>query len=123
MVGLKAHWIRTKVERKSLKKDDDAKAFESLIVSALVSLPGEGGAAASAGGSAVTDKAIAAVEKFLAAAGKKGVKKADLPVMVLGDAELLADPDRDAILTMMVTDDSFLNAGPWKFSGGVIKAQ
>jgi len=122
LVGLRAHWVRAKIRREGLKDDagKEKEGFEVLLVTAIVALPGEAGTVGA--GSPVAAKAQAAVLKFVAAAGKKGVKKADIPALVLGDAELAADPDCNAVLTLLVKDDTFLAAGPWSFAGGVLKA-
>lgn len=122
LVGLEAHWVRAKIRREGLKdKDGKDKEFEALMVTQVVSLPGDASTGAK-GGVAVADKATAAILKFVASNGKKGVKKADLPTMVLGDADLMSDPDRDKMLALMITDDAFLANGPWEFKSGTIKA-
>lgn len=121
IVGLSAHWVRTKVKREGLKDAaGNDKEFEVLLVTQIYALPGEGDVPASSGGN-VEAKATAAVLRYVAAAGKKGVKKNDLPMLVFQDAELENDPDKNAILTALLTD-TVLAAGPWDYADGVVKA-
>jgi len=91
----------------------------------LVSLPGEEPAAAAAPIDDVLDSKVkAAIASFIAKAKGGKVKKADLPSLVFGDPALLADPQRNDIINLLVADDNFITAGAaqglWAFGGGVI---
>jgi hypothetical protein len=131
LIGIDAHWVRTKVKRegledKNLKEGEKQKPFEVCVVTQIYALPGEAGGAGPSAAVAVAgglaDKAKEAVLRYVEAAGKKGVKKSDLPMLVIQDATLAADPDRNEVMSLLVKDDSFLAAGPWTFASGVIKA-
>jgi hypothetical protein len=122
LIGIDAHWVRTKIKREGLKDaEGKEKDFEALVVTSIYALIGDD--AAPPTDTALVDKANAAILRYVAAAGKKGVKKADLPMLVIQDAELASDPDRNDLMAMMVQDDSFLTAGPWEFTNGVIKGK
>ena len=128
LVGLKARFIRSKITREGLKDDAGKdKDFEVVLVTEIVTLPGEegegGGGAATEVKAGIQLKATAAVLKFIAETKSGKVKKADLPSKVFADPELLADTDRNEIVNLMVADDTFLTAGPWKFEGGVLSAK
>jgi len=118
LVGINGHWVRAKLTREGLKDDQGKeKEFEVLLMTSVIAMPGE---APGASGSVVSAKATDVIQGFITAAGKGGVKKADLPGLIL--TKLAGDPDCQAIVTLVLKDDTFLSAGPWAFAGGVIKA-
>jgi hypothetical protein len=118
LVGLKGHWVRAKIRHVGLKTETgEDKVSEAVLMTSLLALPGEAGTPQV--GSSLNSKATEWIQGFLGNAGKKGVKKADLPALIL--TSYATDPDCNDILTMVVKDDSFLNAGPWEFDSGVIK--
>jgi hypothetical protein len=126
MVGFTGRFVRTSIKREGLKDAEGKdKAFEVLVVTEVVSLPGEEAAPAAAPvDNNLNVKVQTAILDFIAKAKGGKVKKADLPSLIFGDPVLLADPQRNDIINMLVADDNFLTAGVaeklWAFSGGVI---
>jgi len=143
--GLQAHVIRVPApKRPGIKKEK--KDFEDtiLIVSDIISLPGEkkkpkgapkGAAKSKAKGKAkpkakptveeaveeaadsgdINDKATVAIMEILEAEGS--VTKKELPAKIF--QTMKADPDRNAIVKI-VFDDEFLESGPWTYEDGEI---
>jgi hypothetical protein len=127
LVGFSGRFVRTAIKREGLKDAEGKdKAFEVLVVTEVINLPGEEAAEGppATDTQALTDKTLAAVLKFLAAAKSGKVKKADLPSLIFADPALLADPQRNELINLLVADDKFLTGGAaqklWAFEGGVI---
>ena len=125
LVGLVARFVRTSVKREGLKDAaGKEKNFEVLVVTEVVSLPGEAPTAAVAVDDALADKTRGAILGFIAKAKGGKIKKADIPSLIFSDPALLADPMRNDIINLLVSDDNFLKVmaaeGMWSFDGGII---
>jgi hypothetical protein len=126
LIGLTARFVRTAIKREGLKDaDGKEKSFEILVVTEIVSLPGEEAAAPAAVVDGELNMATqGAIMGFIAKAKGGKVKKADLPSLIFGDPVLLAHPKRNEMINLLVADDNFLIAGSveklWAFDGGVI---
>jgi hypothetical protein len=125
LVGMDVHWVRTKVTYEGMKDKatgvKGSKDGEVVLVTELYALPGEEAGTVAAGG--LNDKAIAAISRLLGAAKGGKIKKADIPTLFFSDPELAADPQRNDMMGLLMADDAVLNAGPWKFEGGVISVK
>lgn len=139
-IGLKCHMVRVPAPKRSGLPETpraDGKVFEktNLIVSDIISMPGE--AKAAKGGA--KGKATKATTKGKAAAGgeedskdkatqvvldilsdnPKGLDKKKLGQMVF--VALKSDPARNSVLQLVFSDE-FLNDGPWTFDGKTVQA-
>lgn len=119
MEGAVLHFNRVAApERPGIKrKEGDTKKCSVLIVTAVVSLPGEKAAAAQQQKSDISGKVTEAILGFIAEAKGNRVQKATMPTLIF--SRYVSDPDRNEMLTLAF-DDDFLRSGPWSYVDGIL---
>lgn len=141
--GLQAHMIRVPAPKRGGLKQDERKYEQTiLVVSEIITMPGDkkkptgapkgaktskttvasstGGNAAkikseSGGGDDVAEKATTQILSLLEASGS--IAKKDIPGKLF--QTMKNDPDRNTVIKM-VFDDEFLSSGPWVYEDGIL---
>jgi len=121
--GLKGIWVQYAPKREGLDKKND-KGYDKTIVilSSLVSLPGEakGSTSSSSNDTNIDDMAIAYLTMLL---GEKGeIKKSGIAAALMSNKDFKAESNRNAIMKRIL-DEKFLSLElAWSYKKGVVKA-
>ena len=120
--GLKGIWVQYAPKREVDQKNDKGYDKTIVILSSVVSLPGEskGSTASSSNDTNIDDMAIAYLTMLL---GEKGeIKKSGIAATLMSNKDFKVESNRNAIMKRIL-DEEFLSLElAWSYKKGVVKA-
>jgi len=119
--GLKGVWVQYAPKREIDQKNEKGYDKTVVILSSLISLPGEKkGGSPNTATSDVDGEAVAYLTILLSENGE--LKKSAIAAKLMANTDFKAEPNRNAILKRMLEEDFLASEQGWTYKKGVIKA-
>jgi len=118
--GLKGVWVQYAPKRSIDQKNEKGYDKTIIILSSVVSLPGESNTSSSSSNSNVDDAAVAYLTMLLAEKGD--VKKSGIAAALMANKDFKAEPNRNAIMKRMLDEEFLSSELAWSYKKGTVSA-